>query len=155
MMNNYFKLEEFLKSSTARKNKIFNLPSFEVIEHIKEMLPLLNELRAAWGSALTITSGFRCEELNAMVGGVKTSAHLKGYAVDLVPANGDLDGFIEFCKEFFENRTDFDQVIIEQVKGDKRIGNSTFNKDDAKRWVHIGLKNSKGEQRHQIFNLAA
>lgn len=154
MESKYFKLEEFLRSSTARKNKIFNLPSFEVVEHIKEMLPVLNELRAAWGSALTITSGFRSQELNTMVGGVKTSAHLTGYAADLVPANGELDKFIEFCKKFFKDRVDFDQCIIEQVKGDVRVAANTYRKDEARKWVHFGFKNLKGEQRHQLFSIS-
>lgn len=32
---------------------------------------------------ITVTSGFRCQQHNAQVGGSKTSSHLKGLAVDI------------------------------------------------------------------------
>ena len=136
---NYFRLEEFLKSSKAVKLGIQNLPSFSVISNIEMMLPLLNELRESWGDKLRISSGFRCKELNDAVGGVATSMHLKGLAVDIVPCNGDIERFIGFCQTFFKGRTDFDQVIIE--------------KSGKSRWVHIGLLNNEGKQRCQIFNI--
>lgn len=137
--NKYFYFEEFVFSKTAKEKKIDNTPSFEVIANIVDFLPLLNELRDKWGSAITITSGYRSKKLNSLVGGSSTSAHMIGYAVDLQPKNGDIDGFIRFCKDFFKNRKDFDQVIIE--------------KNGSVRWVHIGYKNNNGLQRMQLFNI--
>lgn len=142
-MKQYFKLEEFLKSDTALYYKIQNIPSFEIIDHIKEMLPLLNELREQWGSGIKITSGYRSEELNAAVGGSNKSAHLIGYAVDLIPSNGKILEFIGFCEEFFKDKN-FDQLILET----KRTATERV------RWVHLGLYNHKGEQRKQIFKMS-
>lgn len=134
-MKNYFELSEFIKTSTG----VENVPTFEIVMHLMEMLPLLNELRELWGSAIIISSGFRCSALNKKVGGVATSSHLFGWAVDLQPANGDMDGFIKFCYDFFKNRTDFDQCIIEQS------GNT--------KWVHVGYKRFDGTQRKRIFDI--
>ena len=49
----YFRLEEFLESSTALENKIKNYPSWEHIEHLNELAIFLDDLREAWGSAKT------------------------------------------------------------------------------------------------------
>jgi uncharacterized protein YcbK (DUF882 family) len=48
------------------------------------LVPMLEELRAALGRPLAITSGFRCERHNAAVGGAKRSFHLIGCAVDIL-----------------------------------------------------------------------
>ena len=140
MENNYFELGEFLRSETAVKNKIQNYPDkFEYIDHIKEMLFLLNWLREDWGSGIRISSGFRCKKLNDILPGAsKTSVHQIGYAVDMVPVNGKIDEFIDFCKEWFKDKL-FDQVIIETSGKTK--------------WVHFGLKNNKGQQRRMLFDI--
>lgn len=140
-MNNYFELGEFLKSETAIKNRIQNYPDkFEYIEHIIELRDtILNPLRESWKSPLRITSGFRCKKLNDIIKGAsKTSVHQIGYAADIVPSNGKIDEFINFCKEWFKDK-DFDQVIIE--------------KNGSSRWIHIGLKANDGSQRKKLFNM--
>lgn len=141
-MNNYFELGEFLKSSTAVANGIQNYPDkFEYIEHLKELRDsILNPLREDWGSAIRVTSGFRCTKLNNLIfGASKTSVHQIGYAADIVPVNGEIDKFIDFCKEWFKDK-DFDQVIIESS------GNSV--------WIHIGLYNNQHQQRKLLFAMA-
>lgn len=48
---------------------------------------------------LTVTSGYRCPEHNADVGGVPDSLHIKGLAADLVPADGDLEGLADLLEK--------------------------------------------------------
>ena len=131
-MNNYFTLEELLRSDTALENKIANLPSWEIIEHLIELKDFLNPLREAWGSAIIVSSGFRCKALNDFIKGSSTSVHQIGYAVDIRPANGKFDDFIDFLKDYLKDK-DYDQCIVESS------GNS--------KWIHIGLKNNAGKQR--------
>lgn len=139
-MTNYFSLDEFLLSSTAKKKCIQNIPGdFEIVDNLRELRDtILNPLREAWGSPITVSSGYRCEELNKLVGGTKTSVHKKGLAADIVPANGKIEAFISFCRQWFKDK-DFDQVILER--------------SGSKRWVHIGLRNNDGKQRHQLFSI--
>ena len=55
------------------------------IDHIDHQLVImLQEVREAVGHALVISSGVRCAKHNKEVGGVKTSAHISGTAVDIV-----------------------------------------------------------------------
>lgn len=138
-MKNYFELNEFIYSDTAIKNKIDNTPSFEVVQHLQQLRDeLLNDLREKWGSAIKVTSGYRCAKLNLLVGGVSNSGHLYGYAADIVPVNGKFNIFCQFIKAWANDKM-FDQIIIEQVKG--------------KKWIHISLYNDKKQQRRQVFNL--
>lgn len=133
----YFTIEELCKSSVAKKNKIDNTPSEEIIENLTEFTDeFLDKLREAWGSPIKVSSGFRCEELNKKVGGSKTSAHLKGFAADLKPVNGDIDGLVA-CAIELSKTLNFDQII------DEYSGN--------KHWLHIGYKNLKGQQRRRIM----
>jgi uncharacterized protein YcbK (DUF882 family) len=48
-----------------------------------EIVSKLNSIRSTIGRPLIVTSGFRTEEHNAEVGGVDSSAHTGGYAVDI------------------------------------------------------------------------
>lgn len=139
MYSRYFKLEEFLTSSTARQRSIENMPSFEVVEHLKELAVFLDGVRAAWGSGINVSSGFRNAKLNALVGGVPTSLHLTGYAADLQPANGRFEEFKKFMVKYLADKN-FDECIIER------------NSKGAK-WIHIQLYSNNGYQRRKVFSL--
>ena len=139
-MSKFFSVRELTASATARKYGIDNTPQdAEIIEHIEELIELMDGVRTAWGGPLIVTSGYRCPELNKKVGGAKTSAHLTGYAVDCVPANNKKKEFFEFCKEYLKSR-DFDELIFER------------NSKGAI-WIHIALKSIDGKQRKKIKTL--
>ena len=134
----YFTIAELYASDTAKKYNIDNTPNPIIISHLQQLINFLNPLREAWGSAIKVTSGYRCEKLNKLVGGSKTSSHLIGYGVDLIPANGRMDDFKKFIVDYMKMRM-FDQCIIE--------------KSGKTEWIHIGLYNAKGQQRRMIFNI--
>lgn len=134
----YFTIAELCKSETATKYNIDNTPDPIIISHLQQLINFLNPLREAWGSAIKISSGYRCDKLNRFVGGSKTSSHLIGYGVDLVPLNGKMDDFKKFIVDYMKIRM-FDQCIIE--------------KSGKTEWIHIGLYNNKGQQRRMIFNI--
>ena len=56
------------------------------------LVDILEDIRAYAGVPLVITSGFRCPEHNAAVGGSANSAHLTGEAADIF-VSGNLDRF--------------------------------------------------------------
>ena len=139
-MNNYpnFSLKELVASDVASRKKIDNTPSFEVVGHLHELVgDLLEPLREAWGGPIKVTSGYRCEKLNKAVGGVASSAHMRGDAADLQPGNGKIDEFISFTRLWLiNNHVRFDQLI------DERSGRT--------RWMHISLYSSTGTQRGEV-----
>lgn len=141
-MSRYFRLEEFLKSDTAVRKRIENLPSWEVVNNLNRLAEFLDEMRVAWGSGLRVSSGFRCPQLNAAVGGVSGSAHQYGNAVDIVPVNGKMAEFEAFLKKWLVGKK-WDQVIWES------------SKSSGSRWVHLSLFSNKGEQRCKMFGMTA
>ena len=134
----YFTIAELCASETAKKYNIDNTPNSIITSHLQQLINFLNPLREAWGSAIKVSSGYRCDKLNRFVGGSKTSSHLIGYGVDLIPANGRMDDFKKFIVDYMKMRM-FDQCIIE--------------KSGKTEWIHIGLYNNKGQQRRMIFNI--
>lgn len=145
-----FTIAEMVSSSTAARLRIDNTPTATVRAHLAETIGLLEDIRREWGlyceerglgtAALKVTSGYRCPALNKAVGGVKTSAHVLGYAADLVPVNGKQDEFERFMSEVFaEKGYAYDQIIVEKSK--------------SARWVHVGYKSPDGRQRREYFKL--
>ena len=140
-----FTLAELVQSSTAEQLKINNNPPSIVKVHLTETITLLESIRAEWGKycerhkienpAIRVTP-----ELNKAVGGVKTSAHVEGYAADLQPVNGKQTEFERFmANEFSKMGYSYDQIIVERSK--------------TSRWVHVAYKNADGRQRRQCFKL--
>lgn len=139
-MGKFFTVKELTASSTARKYGIDNTPQdAEIIEHIEELIEFMDGVRAAWGGPLIVTSGYRCPQLNEKVGGAKTSAHLTGYALDIVPSNNKKDKFFLFFKEYLKDK-DFDELLLE--KG-----------SNGRIWIHFALKSIQGKQRKKIKTL--
>ena len=135
----YFTLQELIRSEVAAKKKIDNTPTFEVVEHLRELTEkVLEPLRAAYGMSINVSSGYRCPDLNKAVGGSATSVHQIGYAADL-QVNGSFNRFRDFVVEWFRKTgTRFDQILLER------------NKATGAKWIHIGLYNNAGQQRGQI-----
>ena len=139
----YFTIEELTHSDTAIALGIDNTPNSEIKEHLVQLInELLDPLREAWGSGIKVTSGYRCARLNkALKGSSPTSAHLIGYASDLVPMNGSITEFKRFAVKWLkENNIKFDQCICE-------------TNGRGSQWVHLGLYNLAMEQRKQFLNM--
>lgn len=82
---------EFLKSQIARRHNIDNIPTENDIYHNIELLTnhVLQPVRNRFGG-IRITSGYRSEELNSIIGGSIYSNHCKGQAADIEPTNTDI-----------------------------------------------------------------
>jgi len=133
----HFEFDEFIRSTVAKRKNIENIPTFEYIDNLNELIEtILEPLRVAYGMPITISSGYRCEKLNKAVGGVSSSVHMKGMAADL-QVGGSFQKFVNFTVEWLKkNRIKFDQCIIESS------GNT--------KWLHISTRNNAGQQRGEI-----
>lgn len=135
----YFKFEQWAVSSTAKQKGIDNSVPREFQPRVKELVEkILDPLREAWGSDITVSSGYRCAALNKAVGGSNTSAHSQAYAADLVPVGRSINEFALFVMHWLhDNNIKFDQFI------DEHKPNSA--------WVHVAIRNGSGEQRKQYL----
>lgn len=111
-LTEHFTLEEFLRSETAAKRGIDNMPpaKSDIHDNLKKLANTLEKVRAIFGKPIHINSGYRCPALNTAVGGVSNSAHLKGYAAD-IRINGVAPK--DVTRRIAESGIKFDQCIDE------------------------------------------
>lgn len=83
-----FMLSEFEKSDVANYHAIDNLVrDTAIISRISLLCKtVLQPFREYLKSPVIISSGYRCRQLNEIVGGVETSQHCSGQAADIVPS---------------------------------------------------------------------
>lgn len=132
----HFTLEELCRSQVAVCLGIDNEPKREdIIANLKrlafhtlEAVRILND-----NKPITITSGYRCKELNKAVGGVATSQHQNGCAADFVVGSA-AENRILFDKIKSSSSVPFDQLILEPKAG----------------WIHISYV--EGGNRFQIID---
>jgi len=109
-LTNNFSLAEMVKSDTALRHDMDNTPGENEIENLKRLCEqVLQPVREHFKTGVKVNSGFRHPEVNAKVGGSKTSDHCKGQAADIeIPGipNADLAVWI------MENLT-YTQLILE------------------------------------------
>jgi zinc D-Ala-D-Ala carboxypeptidase len=105
-----FSLAEMVKSETALRQGLDNTPGDVEIENLRILCEqVLQPLRTAYQRGIKVNSGFRHPNVNAAVGGSRTSDHCKGQAADIeIPgvANYDLALYIS---QYFN----FTQLILE------------------------------------------
>lgn len=109
----HFSLSEFVISQEAAARGIDNTPPSWAIPNLQRVAELLEGVRALLGGfPITISSGWRCIELNkALRGSSSTSAHMQGLAADfIVPGYGDP---YSVCKAIEQSELEFDQLIHE------------------------------------------
>ena len=101
----YFTIKEMTKSKTAELYHMDNTPNEKVIGNLKKVMYILDMIRIHMGKPILINSGYRCEKLNEMVGGVQNSMHTKGLAADFrTKEKEDINTMFEFLKK---NQKDF------------------------------------------------
>lgn len=135
---NYFSYSEFFKSDTAEKYQVHNIPSDEqlspVLDNIKALvLNVLDPLRARIARPIIITSGYRCQRVNELVGGSKTSQHLSGKAADIY-IQGYTTQQMDMVYRTMQMYYDFDQLIFYPSKNIIHVSwNGAKNRQES--WV--------------------
>lgn len=132
---NYFTDKELYRSTTATSKGIDNTPLEKEMNRLKDIRDrYLNPIRELYGKPIKISSGYRCPQLNSLIGGKNTSNHLKGEAVDLVPLDGDVQCLFTLIKKFLDqNKLPFDELIFEKSK------NSV--------WVHLAIRETNNRSK--------
>jgi hypothetical protein len=143
----HFGLSELTFSQWATRHGVDNTPDAAQLNNLKRLAHTLEGVRTAlMGMPLIVSSGFRNEQVNDAIGGVDTSAHVDGLAVDFVapdygtPADimqrliGSPQGQAALCAPTGRVRAPlFDQLILEG------------------RWVHLGLAPEGKRPRGQVL----
>lgn len=105
-----FTLNELTQSETALRKGLSNAPTQDVITALQTLaVNVLQPVRDHYGRGVKVNSGYRSPEVNASVGGSKTSDHCKGMAADI-----EIPGLpnVELAK-YIRDTLQFTQVILE------------------------------------------
>ena len=112
-----FNISIYTKSDTAERMNIDNQPKdISIILNLRKLhenivVPCYKEFHLKQGKQIKINSGFRCLELNRIIGSKDTSQHVKGQAVDIEFFGIDND----FLAEWIYHNLSFDQLIKEMI----------------------------------------
>ena len=110
----WFTLKEFVKSNTAARLGINNNRSEDVKKNIELLVEkILDPLREKFGKPIIVTSGYRCKELNKVVGGAAKSQHMSGEAADIRTVEDSKSANKELFNLIIELGLPFDQLINE------------------------------------------
>ena len=143
-LSDHFTLGEFTRSNSHPE--VYNIPTHEAIANLKRVCEWLEVLRKRYNEKygvgeepIRINSGYRSPQLNKKIGGVPTSNHLTGCAVDIRVADmGQLIRYAAILMDYAdESHQDFDEILIEK----NRYGAI---------WLHFAVR-AKGNRRKVNF----
>lgn len=138
-LSKHLDLSEVIRSESAKRNGISNMPTAEHIENFKLLAQNIFEpIREHFNVPIRISSGYRSAALNKLIGGSSSSQHCSGEAIDI-----DMDGSASGVTNaqvfnYIKDNLNFDQMIWE------------FGTDKNPDWVHVSYE-STGKQRKQIL----
>lgn len=123
-LTEHFTLQEL--TVTSHRN-IDNTPPPETVDKLRATARGLEHVRLLLGAPVLVTSGYRCPDLNDLVGGSQNSQHMRGEAADFVAPSYGLP--LAVCRAIEASDIRFDQLIWEGT------------------WVHISFVEDKKPRR--------
>jgi len=121
-----FSLNELTKSQTAERKGIDNTPSPEHQENLKLLCThILQPVRDHFERVVSVSSGYRSEELCLAIGSKTTSQHAKGQAADFEIYGLSNQELAIWINENLE----YDQLILEYWK----------KEDPNAGWIHCSF----------------
>ena len=141
-LSEHFSLAELTKTSV----NIENVPSEAQVENLKRLCRWLERLRRRWNDKygdgddpIIINSGFRTAAVNKAVGGVPSSNHLTGCAVDIRCIG--MEQALRYAAILLDisdmSREDFDELLIEQKR--------------SVIWIHFAVRPSGNRRRVRLI----
>lgn len=130
----HFWLSEFTTSQAATRAGVSNEPaSLDDLTNLMATAALLERVRneVLGEQAVHVNSAYRSPEVNKAVGGVSTSAHCSGRAVDFTCAAFGTPK--DVCAAIIASQIPFDQLIFEGT------------------WVHLAIAEPGKEPRNQVL----
>ena len=115
----HFTLDEMIVSQLAARDGFDNTPPPQARANLQLLCGVLEQVRALFDAPIIISSGYRSEKVNQLIGGSPNSQHVQGLAADF--------------------------TVIEVSPRDtvRRISNSTIAFDqlilEFDRWVHLSV----------------
>ena len=127
----HFTLDEMTVSQLAARDGFDNTPPPQAQANLRLLCCALEQVRALFGVPIIVSSGYRSEKVNRLIGGAANSQHVQGLAADFTVIEVSPQ---ETVRRISESAVPFDQLILE------------FD-----RWVHLSV--SHGMPRRQVLTI--
>ena len=138
MASPHFSVSEFTFSETASRHGIDNTPNENEKDNLYKLAMELENVRKLLNNKpIYISSGYRCLALNELLGSKRTSAHIRGLAVDFTCRQFGTPNEIVFA--IINSKIKFDQLILEYP--DSQSGG----------WVHLSFCEDQETPRRQAL----
>lgn len=144
-LSEHFTLGEM---TVSNHKEVYNIPSHEAIANLANLCQWLEVLRVRYNAKygvgeepIRINSGYRSPQLNKKIGGVATSNHLTGCAVDIrVLGMEQLIRYATILLDYAdESKQEFDELLIER----NRYGAI---------WLHFAVRPSGNRRKVNFIN---
>ena len=134
-LSDNFYLHEFTKSQTALRNGINNTPNETAIVNLENLCKnILQPVRDYFLLPVYISSGYRSPDLNARIGGSRTSQHCLGQAADI-----EIFGISnQELSDWIDDNCEYDQLILEFHDG----------VDPNSGWVHVSYNEENNRKKY-------
>lgn len=131
-ISEHLDLSELIRSDSAKRNGISNMPTEEHIANFKILAEKVFEpIRNNFRCPIHISSGYRSKDLNIFIGGSLSSQHCKGQAID-IDMDGSSNGVTnKMIYDYIKDNLQFDQLIWE------------FGNDSNPDWIHVSYNKDK------------
>ena len=155
-LSEHFTLGELTKSGSHPE--VYNIPSHEAIANLTNLTKWLEVLRKRYNAKygvgeepIRINSGYRSQQLNKKIGGVATSNHLTGCAVDIrVLGMEQLIRYATILMDYAdESKQEFDELLIER-RSASPLGSSK-NRYGAI-WLHFAVRPRDNRRKIAFIN---
>lgn len=135
-----FSISEMVKSQIALRHGINNWPNEDALLNMDYLAnAVLQPIRDNFGTAVNISSGYRCLELNRLLGSEDSSQHRKGEAADIeIWSINNLT-----LATWIRNNLVYDQLILEFYDG----------VDPQSGWVHVSFVKEMNDNRMQVLTI--
>ena len=123
-------------------------PNEQVMENLTRVCQWLEMLRKEWNERygegndpVIVNSGYRCQEVNRLVGGCATSNHLTGCAADIrVMGKEQLLRYVTILLDISDDmHQDFDELLIER--------------NSRGYWLHFAVRPSNNRRKIHLINV--
>ena len=134
-LSNNFSLIELTKSQTAERKGIDNTPSTEHQDNLKSLCThVLQPVRDHFSRVVSVSSGYRSQELCLAIGSKITSQHAKGEAADFEIFGVSNKELADYINENLE----YDQLILEYWQ----------ESDPNSGWVHCSYSENNNRKQY-------
>ncbi|ENB9667299.1 D-Ala-D-Ala carboxypeptidase family metallohydrolase [Pseudomonas putida] len=127
----HFTFDEMTVSQLAARDGFDNTPPPEARANLLLLCCALEQVRALFDAPIIVSSGYRSEKVNRLIGGAVSSQHVQGLAADFTVVEVSPR---ETVRRISESGVPFDQLILE------------FDK-----WVHLSV--TRDTPRRQVLTI--